>query len=70
MRAAMTLVQRLAEEVFTMGTYSALERIIPHAEMNALMRPLRLSRRERAGLGAAPTSISQPAPSPYPSARG
>ena len=40
MRAAMTLVQRLAEEVFTKGTYSALEGIIPHAQMNALMVPL------------------------------
>ncbi len=37
MRAAMTLVQRLAEEVLTKGTYSALEGIIPHASMNDLM---------------------------------
>lgn len=38
MRAAMTLVRRLADEVLTKGTYSALEGIIPHAEMNELMR--------------------------------
>jgi 2-methylisocitrate lyase-like PEP mutase family enzyme len=37
MRAAMTLVRRLAEEVLTKGTYSSLEGAIPHAEMNALM---------------------------------
>jgi 2-methylisocitrate lyase-like PEP mutase family enzyme len=37
MRAAMTLVQRLAEEVLAKGTYSALEGIIPHAGMNDLM---------------------------------
>ena len=37
MRAAMTLLQRLAGEVLTKGTYSALEGIIPHAGMNELM---------------------------------
>jgi hypothetical protein len=37
MRASMTLLQRLAEEVLTKGTYSALEGIIPHAGMNELM---------------------------------
>jgi 2-methylisocitrate lyase-like PEP mutase family enzyme len=37
MRAAMTLVRRVAEEVLTKGTYSGLEGAIPHAEMNALM---------------------------------
>jgi 2-methylisocitrate lyase-like PEP mutase family enzyme len=37
MRATMTLVQRLAEEVLTKGTYSALEGSIPHSEMNELM---------------------------------
>ena len=37
MRAAMTLVQRLAEEALTLGTYSTLEGIIPHAAMNDLM---------------------------------
>ena len=37
MRAAMTLLQRLCEELSTAGTYSALEGVVPHAEMNALM---------------------------------
>jgi 2-methylisocitrate lyase-like PEP mutase family enzyme len=37
MRAAMTLVQRLAEEALTKGTYSLLEGIVPHASMNQLM---------------------------------
>jgi hypothetical protein len=38
MRAAMILFRRLAEEVTKGGTYSALERIATHAEMNELMR--------------------------------
>ncbi len=37
-RAAMSLMQRLAEEVLMRGTYSALEGIITHASMNELMR--------------------------------
>lgn len=37
MRAAVTLVQRLAREALTNGTFSALEGAIPHAELNALM---------------------------------
>ena len=37
MRAAMTHLRRLAEEALTKGTYSALEGIIPHGEMNELM---------------------------------
>jgi 2-methylisocitrate lyase-like PEP mutase family enzyme len=37
MRAAMTLVRRMAEEARTKGTWSGLEGIVPHAEMNALM---------------------------------
>jgi 2-methylisocitrate lyase-like PEP mutase family enzyme len=37
MRAALTLMRRLAEEALTKGTYSSLEGIIPHADMNALM---------------------------------
>ena len=37
MRAAVTLVQRLAEEALTRGTYSALADLIPHAAMNSLM---------------------------------
>ena len=37
-RAAMSLMQRLAEEVLTHGTYSALEGIVSHASMNELMR--------------------------------
>jgi 2-methylisocitrate lyase-like PEP mutase family enzyme len=36
-RAAVTLIQRLAVEALAEGTYSALEGIIPHARMNALM---------------------------------
>jgi 2-methylisocitrate lyase-like PEP mutase family enzyme len=38
MRAAMTLVRRLAEELQASGTYSTLEGIVTHASMNALMR--------------------------------
>lgn len=38
MRAAMTLMQRLAEELRSEGTYSALEGIATHASMNELMR--------------------------------
>jgi len=37
MRAAMTQMQRLAEEVLTQGTYSTLEGITSHATMNDLM---------------------------------
>ncbi len=37
MRAAMTQVRRLAEEVLTKGTYAALEGILSHAVMNELM---------------------------------
>jgi 2-methylisocitrate lyase-like PEP mutase family enzyme len=37
MRAAMTQMQRLAEEVLTKGTYSTLEAILSHAGMNELM---------------------------------
>ncbi len=37
MRAAMTVMQRLAEEALTKGTYSALEGIVSHASMNQLM---------------------------------
>ena len=36
MRAAATLVRRMAEEAFARGTYSLLEDIVPHAELNAL----------------------------------
>ncbi len=36
-RAAMTLMQRLAEEVLGRGTYSTLTGIVTHASMNALM---------------------------------
>ena len=36
-RAAMSFVQRFAEEVLTRGTYSGLEGIVTHAAMNALM---------------------------------
>ncbi len=39
MRAAMTQMQRLAEEVLTHGTYSTLEGIVSHATMNDLMSP-------------------------------
>jgi 2-methylisocitrate lyase-like PEP mutase family enzyme len=37
MRAAMTQMQRLAEEVLTNGTYTTLEGITSHATMNDLM---------------------------------
>ncbi len=37
MRSAMTLLERLASEVLTRGTYSALEGITSHATMNELM---------------------------------
>jgi len=38
MRASMSLLERLAEEVLTRGTYSTLEGIVSHASMNELMR--------------------------------
>jgi 2-methylisocitrate lyase-like PEP mutase family enzyme len=38
MRAAMTVFRRVAEEILTKGTYSALDGIVSHADMNALMR--------------------------------
>jgi 2-methylisocitrate lyase-like PEP mutase family enzyme len=37
MRAAMTLLGKLAEELGTKGTYAALDSIVSHASMNALM---------------------------------
>lgn len=37
MRASVTLLRRLAEELRTEGTYSALEGLISHTEMNELM---------------------------------
>jgi len=37
MRAAMTQLLRLAEEVLAKGTYSTLEGILPHASMNELV---------------------------------
>ncbi|MEP6995309.1 MAG: isocitrate lyase/phosphoenolpyruvate mutase family protein [Acidobacteriota bacterium] len=37
-RAAMSLIRRLADEVLLRGTYSTLEGITSHASMNALMR--------------------------------
>jgi 2-methylisocitrate lyase-like PEP mutase family enzyme len=37
MRAAMTLAKRLAEEVLSSGTYTALEGASPHAAFNELM---------------------------------
>jgi 2-methylisocitrate lyase-like PEP mutase family enzyme len=37
MRAAMTQMQRLVEEVLSKGTYSTLEGIVSHASMNDLM---------------------------------
>ena len=40
-RAAMSLMQRLADEVLTRGTYSTLEAIVSHASMNELMGPRR-----------------------------
>jgi 2-methylisocitrate lyase-like PEP mutase family enzyme len=39
-RAAMSLMQRLADEVLTRGTYSTLDGIISHASMNELMGSL------------------------------
>lgn len=36
-RAAMTAFRRVAEEVLSKGTYSGLDGIVSHAEMNALM---------------------------------
>ena len=40
-RAAMSLLRRLADELAGPGTYSGLEGIVTHAEMNALMDPRR-----------------------------
>jgi 2-methylisocitrate lyase-like PEP mutase family enzyme len=37
MRATLTLLRRLAEELQTAGTYSALEGAVPHAEMNKIL---------------------------------
>jgi 2-methylisocitrate lyase-like PEP mutase family enzyme len=37
MRAALSLMDRIAREVATLGTYSALEGIVPHAAVNELM---------------------------------
>ena len=37
MRATLTLLRKLAEELSTKGTFSALEGIVPHAGVNALM---------------------------------
>ncbi len=36
-RAALTLLQQIATEALTHGTYSLLESIIPHAKMNEMM---------------------------------
>jgi 2-methylisocitrate lyase-like PEP mutase family enzyme len=36
-RAAMTLMQHLADELLTHGTYSSLDGIVSHARMNELM---------------------------------
>jgi 2-methylisocitrate lyase-like PEP mutase family enzyme len=38
MRAGVTLMRRVTEEILNKGTYSALEELIPYAEMNVLMR--------------------------------
>lgn len=46
MRAAMGSLRRLAEEVKTKGTWSAMEGAPPHAEMNELMASIRKPRRE------------------------
>jgi len=46
MRAAMGLLRRLAEEVRTKGTYSALEDAPSHAEMNAMMSAARRPKAE------------------------
>jgi 2-methylisocitrate lyase-like PEP mutase family enzyme len=45
MRAAMGVLRRLAEEVKTKGTWSAMEDAPSHAEMNELMRSSRKPRR-------------------------
>jgi hypothetical protein len=37
MRAALTLMRRLAEELRGRGTYSALDGILSHASINELM---------------------------------
>jgi 2-methylisocitrate lyase-like PEP mutase family enzyme len=37
MRATLRLLQRIAEELKSTGTYSALEGAVPHAEMNRIM---------------------------------
>ena len=37
MRATLTLLRRMAEELKATGTYSALESAVPHAEMNKIM---------------------------------
>jgi len=50
MRAAMTLLRRLAEELRALGTYSELEGIVTHASMNELMRG------PRTGDGRSPTA--------------
>ena len=41
MRAAVTLVQRVAHEAMTTGTFSALEGAMTHSELNALMSEAR-----------------------------
>ena len=46
MRAAMGALRRLAEEVKTKGTWSAMEDAPSHAEMNELMKSNRKPRRE------------------------
>ena len=38
MRATLSLLRRLADELAKSGTYSALEGIVPHASVNTLMR--------------------------------
>jgi 2-methylisocitrate lyase-like PEP mutase family enzyme len=45
MRAAMGTLRRLAEEVKTKGTWSAMEAAPSHAEMNELMTAIRERRR-------------------------
>jgi 2-methylisocitrate lyase-like PEP mutase family enzyme len=37
MRATLSLLRRIAEELKTSGTYSAMEGAVPHAEMNKLL---------------------------------
>jgi 2-methylisocitrate lyase-like PEP mutase family enzyme len=44
-RAALSLMQRLADEVLTHGTYASLDGIISHASMNELMSSPSSSRR-------------------------